>query len=97
MSMQFPIERFRGQSTPFYYYDLDLLDRTLRAVTEASGYPGFKVHYAMKANANPAVIQRIARAGLGVDAVSGGEVEAALLNGFSAGKCLPALERQMQR
>ncbi len=86
MSMQFPIERFRGQSTPFYYYDLDLLDRTLRAVTEASGYPGFKVHYAMKANANPAVIQRIARAGLGVDAVSGGEVEAALLNGFSAGK-----------
>lgn len=81
---RFPVARFAGEPTPFYYYDLTLLDRTLSELRKASSYPGYHVHYAMKANANPAVLSRISAAGLGADTVSGGEIEAALRSGFPA-------------
>lgn len=83
MDNNFPLELFKGVPTPFYYYDTRLLDRTLDLLRQMSHYPGFKVHYAIKANANPVVLQHILRAGLGVDAVSGGEIQAALNVGFS--------------
>lgn len=44
------------------------------------------VHYAIKANANPKVLNIICQAGLGVDCVSGGEIERALEVGFPANK-----------
>lgn len=73
--------------TPFYYYDRDLLARTLRTVlSEAGAHEGFQVHYAVKANANPEVLRQIAAAGLGADCVSGGEIEAATKAGFPAEK-----------
>ena len=81
---RFPVARFNSEPTPFYYYDLALLDRTLEEIRNASAYPGYHVHYAMKANANPAVLSRISAAGFGADTVSGGEIEAALRNGFPA-------------
>ncbi|MDE6264855.1 MAG: diaminopimelate decarboxylase, partial [Paramuribaculum sp.] len=84
--MHFPVELFRGVDTPFYYYDLDLLRRTLAAVTESVPGSNYKVHYAMKANANPAVLKEVREAGLGVDTVSGGEIEAAVAAGFAPEK-----------
>ena len=79
----FPIEKFGGLRTPFYYYDLGLLRRTLAAVREsASPSPEFRVHYAVKANANPVLLAEIAASGLGADCVSGGEIRAALDAGF---------------
>lgn len=84
--MHFPVELFRGVDTPFYYYDLDLLRRTLAAVTESVPGNNYKVHYAMKANANPAVLKEVKEAGLGVDTVSGGEIEAAVAAGFAPEK-----------
>lgn len=78
----FPVEKFTTLPTPFYYYDTDLLRRTLRALTEASAHPGYRVHYAMKANANPQLLAIIREAGLGIDAVSGGEIRAAIEAGF---------------
>ena len=79
----FPVERFQQLKTPFYYYDLALLRRTLDAVREQlSRSPEFRVHYAVKANANPVILRTIAAAGLGADCVSGGEIRAALENGF---------------
>ncbi|MDE5744221.1 MAG: diaminopimelate decarboxylase, partial [Paramuribaculum sp.] len=84
--MDFPVELFRGAETPFYYYDLDLLKRTLVAINEAVPSNSYKVHYAMKANANPAILEVIKNAGLGVDTVSGGEIEAAVSAGFSPEK-----------
>lgn len=81
--MQFPIERFRELSTPFYYYNMELLDATLSAIRQTSAQPGFKVYYAVKANANTRILGRIARAGFGADTVSGGEIRRAIECGFA--------------
>lgn len=81
---KFPIDILKGADTPLYYYDLDLLRQTLAALNEAAAtHPGYTVHYAMKANANPAVLEDIRKAGLGIDAVSGGEISRALECGFA--------------
>lgn len=79
----FPLERFKETDTPFYYYDTDLLRATLREINrEAGRHEGFCVHYAVKANANPKLLNIICQAGLGADCVSGGEVQAAVNAGF---------------
>lgn len=82
----FPTQRFAELETPFYYYDMDVLGETLQTINELiAPHPNYHVHYAIKANANPRIMQTIAQAGLGADCVSGGEVEAAHNAGF-AGK-----------
>lgn len=78
----FPISLFRKEETPFYYYDLALLKETLESVRKTSDYPGFKVHYALKANTNPDLLDIIASYGLGADTVSKGEIKTALEAGF---------------
>ncbi|MCC8410052.1 diaminopimelate decarboxylase [Mucilaginibacter sp. UR6-1] len=80
------INRFRGLETPFYYYDLDLLRRTLAACSQASGKYGFHVHYAMKANFDGQVLKTIQSYGFGADCVSGNEVLTALKYGFDKNK-----------
>ena len=81
--MTFPTQRFTELDTPFYYYDLTNLRETLAAIhVETLSRPNFHVHYAVKANANPHILQFIAQAGLGADCVSGGEIEAAHAAGF---------------
>lgn len=87
MKGQFPLERFSGVETPFYYYDTAVLRETLRRINaEAGKHEGFEVHYAVKANANPKVLGIISGSGIGADCVSGGEIRAALAAGFPAGK-----------
>lgn len=80
------MELLKSVRTPFYYYDTQLLDQTLDILRDMSNYPGFRVHYAIKANANPVILSHILNAGLGVDAVSGGEIQAALNAGFAPDK-----------
>lgn len=76
---------FRHIDTPFYYYDTALLKATLDAICAAiASQPNYYVHYAMKANANPKLMQLIREAGLGVDCVSGGEIRRAIAAGFAA-------------
>lgn len=83
----FPLDKFKGIETPFYYYDTELLRDTLRAInSEAGKYEGFCVHYAVKANANPKLLNVICQAGLGADCVSGGEIRAAVNAGFPSSK-----------
>lgn len=73
--------------TPYYLYDRALLARTLDTITTCvADCPHYKVHYAVKANAHPGVLQMIAQSGLGADCVSGGEIKAALAAGFPADK-----------
>lgn len=87
----FPIKQFSQRETPFYYYDTELLAQTLDTInTEAKKHEGFCVHYAVKANANPRILQIIAKSGLGADCVSGNEVQAALEAGFPAEKIVYA-------
>jgi diaminopimelate decarboxylase len=76
------IAHFAKLETPFYYYDLNLLDRTLKACIAASSVYNFHVHYAMKANFNPSVLKSIQKAGYGADCVSGNEVKKAIEVGF---------------
>lgn len=80
--MNWPIKRFEESPTPFYFYDLELLKRTLAEVKRFAG--DTHVHYAIKANTDPRVLQTIAAEGFGADCVSGGEIEAALKAGFAA-------------
>ena len=85
MKTVFPTDAFRQLPTPFYYYDTDLLRATLQAIKEeASKHTGFCVHYAVKANANPRILNIIGQAGFGADCVSGGEILAALRAGIPA-------------
>lgn len=84
MKTKFPVEAFANIETPFYYYDVELLKKTLDTVSrEAAKHDGFHVHYAIKANFNPRLLQIIAASGMGADCVSGGEVAAALKAGVS--------------
>ncbi len=80
------IERFRTLETPFFYYDLSLLERTLQVVRTSAIDRGFHVHYAMKANCNQEILNAMKQAGLGIDAVSGNEVKLAIENGFESGQ-----------
>lgn len=82
----FPIESFKRMETPFYYYDLDLLKQTLSVVKDITKQYGYVQHYAVKANANPKLLQIIAAAGFGADCVSGNEVKAAIVAGFPSSK-----------
>ena len=85
--MNFPVKAFSNIETPFYYYDVELLQETLRTIkSEAAKYEGFHVHYAVKANFNPRILQIIGAEGFGADCVSGGEVAAALSAGIPAEK-----------
>ena len=79
----YPLDRFQGLQTPFYYYDTQLLQLTLDTIREeVKDRPQWQVHYAVKANHNPVLLRQIAAAGFGADCVSGGEVQAALDAGF---------------
>ena len=91
MKGTFPIDKFQSIETPFYYYDTELLWRTLNVIhKEVERYERFEVHYAIKANANPKLLNIICQAGLGADCVSGGEIEAASKAGFPANKIVYA-------
>lgn len=82
----FPIEKLKGQQTPFYYYDAALLKKTVETLKASADKYGFLPHYAVKANANEKVLKLIASYGIGADCVSGGEVLAAVKAGFAPEK-----------
>jgi len=75
------IEKFRDLPTPFYFYDLDVLHATCQKVLEESAKTGFKVHYAVKANPNPRILNIISSYGFGADCVSFNEIERAISSG----------------
>lgn len=77
---------FEQQETPFYFYDLALLEDTLAAAIKYSEAFNFHIHYALKANFNPRVLEKIKNAGMGADCVSGNEVLKAIEVGFSPNK-----------
>lgn len=77
--------------TPCYCYNLGLLRRTLETIRDClKEHPDFKVHYAVKANANPRILEVISSYGLGADCVSGNEVKRAVECGFPASKVVYA-------
>ena len=87
----FPTDKFQSIETPFYYYDKKVLLATLDTIkAELAERPNYHLHYAIKANANLEVLKEIQKAGFGVDAVSGGEIQQALKAGFETQKIVYA-------
>ena len=76
------ITKFKSFETPFYYYDIALLIKTLEAITKESSKRNYKIHYALKANSNDRILKTISDAGLGADCVSGNEITKAVVTGF---------------
>jgi diaminopimelate decarboxylase len=76
------VEKFSNLPTPFYYYDLEVLNATLGTLKKESQNSGYKVHYAVKANANQRILKLIASCGFGADCVSWNEIDAAIAAGF---------------
>ncbi|HUH33960.1 MAG TPA: diaminopimelate decarboxylase [Daejeonella sp.] len=86
MFNQHNLKRFEDIETPFYYYDLGLLEQTLSSCKLAADKYGFHVHYALKANFNPEILKAVNKKGFGADCVSGNEVKKAIEIGFTADK-----------
>lgn len=82
----FPVEKFAALETPFYYYDIDLLHKTLNIIKKETENKPYHIHYAVKANTNPRILKEIAACGFGADCVSGNEILHALACGFPAEK-----------
>jgi diaminopimelate decarboxylase len=70
--------------TPFYLYDLAVVERRVEALRAALP-DTFRLAYAVKANPNAAVLERLARLGLGADVASGGELKRVVVAGFDPG------------
>lgn len=83
MFTKIQIESFRSLKTPFYFYDMDLLDRTIDQVKEHGQSKGYHIHFAIKANYNFRILERMLEAGFGIDCVSGREIERTIKAGFS--------------
>src|SRR3954471_21288439 len=83
MFSQQRIAQLQQYPTPFYLYDLGVLDKTLSAMKAASSKYQFHVHYALKANSNREILDRICKSGMGADCVSGNEIKRALETGFA--------------
>lgn len=80
------ISDFNGLSqirTPFYYCDLELLQKTLSELRTVSDKFGIRVNYAVKANSDERLLRLVSSQGFGADCVSGNEVTLSHSCGFS--------------
>lgn len=68
--------------TPFYLYDLDFAAERYAFLEGIFSWPRTKIHYAMKANANPHLLRALRDQGARLDTVSPAEVFLALSLGF---------------
>lgn len=76
-------------TTPYYLYDTELLKKTLDEIKKgAATIENSFVHYAVKACTNPKVLEVIRDAGLGIDCVSGGEIEVVVNAGFDPSRIM---------
>lgn len=80
------IEALSRKKTPFYYYDLNILEKTLNLLRSEAERFNFHVHYALKANSNDRILNLISEKGFGADCVSGNEVIKAYHSGFHPSK-----------
>ncbi|MEN8927922.1 MAG: diaminopimelate decarboxylase, partial [Flavobacteriales bacterium] len=76
------LKNLTQHKTPFYLYDLGVLESTLdSALLHANKY-NYHIHYALKANTNDKILSLIQAKGLGADCVSGNEVKKAIEMNF---------------
>lgn len=68
--------------TPLYVYDQAQIEKNIEDLKSVLKYPRLKLLYACKANTNQEILKVVKAHGLGIDAVSMGEVFLALKTGF---------------
>jgi len=73
----------QAHQTPFYVYDAAVLRARVGDLTSAFKGQRVSLHYAVKANDNPAIIAMAAREGIGACLVSAGEMRRALKGGMT--------------
>ena len=78
------INKFNTIKTPFYYYDLELLKKTIEVLNKEASKYKFIIHYALKANSNKRILEIIRKNKMGVDCVSGNEILRSIDTGFIA-------------
>ncbi len=84
-----PIETLiQNYGSPIYVYEESILRSQFRQLRD--GFPEnlLEIHYAMKANSNPALLKILCEEGCSIDAVSEFEVRLALDSGFAREKIL---------
>lgn len=72
----------RKFGTPVYVYEEEKIRGQLRSLKEAIGYTPKRILYAVKANSNFHILEILKEEGVGVDAVSPGEIALSLKAGF---------------
>src|SRR5688500_2793321 len=77
--------------TPFYFYDGDILKRSIGDLARLTRGEGLQARYAIKANPARKVLDAAREAGLWIDAVSGNEVLRAKRAGFAMGNEPPVV------
>lgn len=76
------LEISRKYGTPVYVYDASVIRKQYRKLQEAFQTLAYEIHYAMKANENPEILNIFKDLGAKIDAVSTGEIQRALQVGF---------------
>ncbi len=75
-------DKLAQYETPFYLYDIELLEQTLQSLMSIASKYDYKIHYAIKANYDARLLQIIRKYGVGIDCASGNEVRCAIEAGF---------------
>jgi len=83
-------DKLKGSRTPYYLYDMDLLRLTLESAVSMAKKYGFVLHYAVKANYDPRILEMVRSFGLGADCASIGELRCAIEAGFEPSKIVYA-------
>lgn len=78
--------KFSKIETPCYFYDINLLRETLQTAQKEASEHNYQLHYAVKANHNPRILQEIAGAGIGADCVTANEITMAIHAGIPPSK-----------
>lgn len=86
--------------TPCYVFEAEAIRARLRAILSAVTYRPLRVHYAVKAHANVAVLQLLRTMGAGLDACSPGDLAFAEAAGFSSDQvsyaCCSATDNELR-
>lgn len=76
------LEAAQKFGTPLFLYDIDKIRECYRSLFKFIPHKGLKIHYALKANYNIAILKALRDMGCGLDTVSPAEVALALELGF---------------
>ena len=74
--------------SPLYVYDEEIIRTRAQELLQAVTYPKTVIKYACKANTNVEIMKVLREEGVSIDAVSPGEVYAALRAGFDKERIL---------